>query len=298
MSGPEGLAVIDKPAGWTSHDVVAKARGVLRTKRVGHAGTLDPDATGVLLLGVGRVTRLLRYLTALPKTYAGEVVLGSATDTLDDSGQVLAEFDMSYVTAEQAAAAAAAFVGDIWQVPPMVSAVKVGGRRLHELARAGVEVEREARRVRVHDLSVAPTPDPLVYAIELTCSSGVYVRTIADDLGRALAGGAHLRRLRRRSIGSFDLAEACPLDALTADALMTPAEALRDYPSVVVDAGLARQVGQGAVLSGEALGAPTLGPVAVLDQHGGLLAVYEPHRDDQWKPSVVLVASSPPESVG
>src|SRR5207249_12003566 len=133
----DGLVVVDKPSGWTSHDVVARCRKIFGQKRVGHSGTLDPDATGVLLVGLGRVTRLLRYLTDLPKSYEGEVVLGAATSTLDSSGEVVAEWDMSSVALEEVRAAAAGFVGSIMQVPPMVSAVKVGGRRLHALARAG-----------------------------------------------------------------------------------------------------------------------------------------------------------------
>ncbi|HEX9969626.1 MAG TPA: tRNA pseudouridine(55) synthase TruB, partial [Acidimicrobiales bacterium] len=136
----DGLVVVDKAAGWTSHDVVAKCRGIFGQKKIGHSGTLDPDATGVLLVGLGRVTRLLRFLTALPKSYTGEVVFGTATSTLDSSGEVVATFDMS-VSAEDVAAAASGLTGDIEQVPPMVSAVKVGGKRLHELARAGEEVE-------------------------------------------------------------------------------------------------------------------------------------------------------------
>jgi tRNA pseudouridine55 synthase len=148
-AGPHGVAVVDKEAGWTSHDVVAKARGILRTRKIGHAGTLDPDATGVLVLGVGDATRLLRFCTAMGKSYVGEIVLGVATTTLDAAGDVVAEVDMGDVTPEQVALAATRFVGDIEQVPPMVSAVKVGGRRLHELAREGVEVERAARPVTV-----------------------------------------------------------------------------------------------------------------------------------------------------
>ena len=155
---PDGVSVIDKPAGWTSHDVVAKARGVLGTRKVGHSGTLDPDATGVLVLGVGRATRLLRYVTGLPKSYEAEIVLGVETDTLDSTGRVTARHDMAGVSAEQIRTAVAALTGEILQVPPMVSAVKVGGRRLHTLARAGVEVEREARPVTVHRFDVTPVP--------------------------------------------------------------------------------------------------------------------------------------------
>ncbi|MCY4192991.1 MAG: tRNA pseudouridine(55) synthase TruB, partial [bacterium] len=177
MSPSDGVAVIDKEAGWTSHDVVAKARGVFGTRKVGHAGTLDPDATGVLLLGVGRATRLLRFLSPLTKQYLGEMVLGAETSTLDASGDVTAVYDMSQVTPEEVADAAAGFVGEIMQVPPMVSAVRVGGRRLHELAREGLEVEREPRKVLVHELAVAPLDAGAgVYRMEVRCSSGTYIR--------------------------------------------------------------------------------------------------------------------------
>src|SRR4051794_24287723 len=138
----DGLAVIDKPAGCTSHDVVARCRRIFGQRRVGHGGTLDPDATGVLVVALGRATRLLRFLAPLPKSYVAEVVLGTETTTLDDAGEVVAAYDMAGVTLPDVAAAAGAFVGDIEQVPPMVSAVSIGGRRLHELARAGIEVER------------------------------------------------------------------------------------------------------------------------------------------------------------
>src|SRR5438270_8383956 len=199
----DGLAVIDKQAGWTSHDVVAKARGILGTKKIGHSGTLDPDATGVLLLGVGRATRLLRYLNDLPKTYTGEVVLGLETSTLDASGTPTARWDMSSVTPDEVQEELPQFVGDIEQIPPMVSAVHVGGKRLHELAREGIEVEREPRKVHVESFTAEPTDDPLVYRIEVTCSSGTYIRSLAADLGHALGGGAHLRNLRRTAIRPY-----------------------------------------------------------------------------------------------
>jgi tRNA pseudouridine55 synthase len=168
-----GLAVVDKPAGVTSHDVVAMLRRRLGERRVGHAGTLDPDATGVLLVGVGNVTRLLRFLTALGKTYTAEVVFGTETHTLDAAGEVTATHDMAGLTEQQVRDAVRLHLtGPIMQVPPMVSALKVDGRRLHELAREGVEVEREARPVTVHRFDVWPTADPLVYRIEVVCSSG------------------------------------------------------------------------------------------------------------------------------
>jgi tRNA pseudouridine55 synthase len=284
----DGLVVVDKAAGWTSHDVVAKCRGIFGQKRVGHAGTLDPGATGVLLVGLGRVTRLLRYPGALPKSYVGEVVLGTETSTLDDEGEVTATYDMAGVRLEDVRAAARAFVGDIEQVPPMVSAVKVGGRRLHELARAGKEVEREARPVTVYGLAVDAGPEPGVFTIEVSCSAGTYVRVLAADLGLAVGGGAHLRRLRRTSVGAFSLTEARPVEALGPDAVLAPVEVMRGHPRVVVGEEVAADVGHGKVLPVDALGADGDGPWAVVDESGALLAVYERHHGELAKPSVVL----------
>ena len=286
---PDGLAVVDKAAGWTSHDVVAKARGLLHNKKIGHSGTLDPDATGVLLLGVGRVTRLLRFLTALPKTYETEIVLGVETDTLDDSGQVVATHDMDGVTLDALRAAAAGLTGPILQVPPMVSAVKIDGKRLHQLAREGIEVDRPARPVTVYRFAIEPTDSPLVVRAVVECSSGTYVRTLAADLGHALGGGAHLRNLRRTAIGSFTLAEARPLEEIV---VIAPAEALRDYPSVVVRDDILAAVGHGKVLAATDLGVEGDGPWAVLAESGDLLAVYEPHRDGTVKPAVVVAPST------
>ena len=158
-AGPHGVVVIDKPAGWTSHDVVAKSRGVIGTRKVGHSGTLDPDATGVLVLGVGHATRLLRFLTELPKRYEGEIVLGTETTTLDAAGEITATHDMSAVTDDQVRAAANRLTGDLMQVPPMVSAIKIDGKRLHELAREGKEVDRPPRPVRVDRFDVEPVEE-------------------------------------------------------------------------------------------------------------------------------------------
>jgi len=286
---PDGFSVVDKQAGWTSHDVVARARKVLGERRVGHAGTLDPDATGVLLLGVGRATRLLRFLTALPKTYTGEVVFGRETSTLDSSGETTATHEMT-LAMEDVAAAAATLTGPIMQVPPMVSALKVDGRRLHELAREGIEVEREPRPVTVYRFDVESTPDPLVYRVEVECSSGTYVRSLAADLGHALGGGAHLRALRRTRIGSFGENEAHPVDTLV---LRPAAVALRDMPSTSIDASTAAAVAHGKVLTRGVLGIEGDGPWAVLDEAGTLLAVYEPtDKDDAVKPAVVLAAAT------
>ncbi len=285
-----GVAVVDKPAGWTSHDVVAKARGLLGTRKVGHSGTLDPDATGVLVLGVGAATRLLTYLSGLPKAYAGEVVLGTATSTLDASGDVTGTWDMGEVTVDDVRAAAAGLTGDIEQVPPMVSAKKVDGRRLHELARAGIEVERAAVPVHVARFDVGP-PDGGVYPVTVECSSGTYVRSLAADLGAALGGGAHLRNLRRLSVGPYGLDEAVALEQLAPERLLPPVEALRGRPRVVVAGDLAVAVGHGKVLPADVLGVTGDGPWAVVDEAGALLAVYHRHHGDDVKPGVVLATS-------
>jgi tRNA pseudouridine55 synthase len=292
-AGPDGLAVIDKAAGWTSHDVVAKARGLLGTRKVGHSGTLDPDATGVLLLGVGKVTRLLRFLGLPSKTYTGTVVLGTATSTLDASGEVTGTWDMAGIGLDDVRAATGPLTGAILQVPPMVSAIQVDGRRLHELAREGIEVERAPRPVTVHAFTVGEPVAPGCFPIEVTCSSGTYIRSLAADLGTALGGGAHLRDLRRTAIGSFTVDQAVALEALTAERLLSPAAALRDLAAVTVGADVATAVGHGKVLASDDLGVAGDGPWAVLDAEGTLLAVYERHRDTTAKPAVVLAAASP-----
>jgi tRNA pseudouridine55 synthase len=286
MTPLDGLVVVDKDAGWTSHDVVAKLRGVLQTKKVGHSGTLDPDATGVLLVGVGKVTRLLRFLTVLPKTYTGEVVFGTETSTLDASGEVTATHDM-HLSMEDIRRAADTLTGNILQVPPMVSAKQVGGQRLHDLARKGIEIEREPVPVTVHRFDVEVTADPLVWRIEVECSSGTYIRSLAADLGTHLGGGAHLRNLRRTAIGSFTVDIAHTIDSVTDRAVLPPAAALRNYPSVVADREL---LGSGKVLARNHLHVDGDGPWAVLDADGNLLAVYESYRDDMVKPAVVLAA--------
>jgi tRNA pseudouridine55 synthase len=226
---------------------------------------------------------LLRFLSGADKRYTGEVVFGTETATLDAAGEVTARHDMDVTPAAVQAAVDGHLVGAIAQVPPMVSALKVGGRRLHELAREGVEVERAPRPVIVHCFVTAPTVDPLVYRIDVTCSSGTYVRTLAADLGHLLGGGAHLRGLRRRAVGSFTEAEARPLDALE---LLPIEAAVRDLAAVTVDGPTAGRVGHGAVLdrpAGE-------GPWAVFGDGGRLLAVYEPTGAAAAKPAVVIAA--------
>lgn len=292
-SGIDGLLIVDKPAGWTSHDVVAKCRWAFGQRRAGHSGTLDPDATGVLLIGFGRVTKLLNYLTILPKTYTGEIVLGTETSTLDSSGDVMHTYDMSKVVLADVLNAATNFVGEILQVPPMVSALSIDGVRLHTLARQGIEVERQARPVTIYSLSVDGEVEPGVFAITATVSSGTYIRTIAADIGTALGGGAHLRNLRRTQIGSFAAGDGVLLDeAIGTQTLLTAAHAMRDYPSCSVDEKTEVFVRNGRVLpigqvwtgEGEAPQKDWL----VLSRSAEVLATYQRFRDDQAKPTVVV----------
>ena len=283
--GPIGVAVVDKEAGWTSHDVVAQARKLLGTRRVGHSGTLDPDATGVLVLGVGRATRLLRFITVLPKSYTARIVLGTETSTLDASGEITVVHDMSLIGADDVRRAAASLVGELQQIPPMVSAVRVGGRRLHEIAREGGEVDRAPRPVTVYHFEVAATADSAVYEASVSCSSGTYIRALAADLGTALGGGAHLRDLRRVSVGSFTIDEARPVDGLQ---LLPAAVGLRDLPGVIVDEATAVDVSHGKVLDRDRLAASGEGPWPVHGPDGTLIAVYE-DLEGRIKPAVVLI---------
>lgn len=278
-SGATGCVIVDKPAGCTSHDVVDDVRRALGTRKVGHAGTLDPDATGVLVLGIGGGTKLLQFVTGADKRYIGRLRFGTETSTLDASGEVTATYDMT-VTEEDAQAAAAAFVGDIEQIPPMVSAVKVDGKRLHELAREGKEIAREPRPVTVTRYEVAATDDPLVFELAVDCSSGTYIRTLVADLGTALGGGAHLEQLRRSAVGPFTLDDACPLDAIE---LRPLSDLLRGMTILDVDDVVAGQVRNGRPLGP----APGSGRLAIRGPDEKLLAVYEA-RDGELRPVKVL----------
>lgn len=276
-----GIAVVDKPAGVTSHDVVGMLRRRFGERQVGHGGTLDPDATGVLVVAVGKATRLLRFVETTRKGYVGEVVFGTSTSTLDAAGEVVGTFDMSAVTLDDVRRVVAEHLtGDIEQVPPMVSAIRVDGRRLHELAREGVEVARDARPATIHRFDVTGWVDPGVVGIEVECAAGTYIRSLADDLGRLLGGGAHLRRLRRTYVGDFTLAEAAPPEECE---LLPVSTAVRTLAQVTVDDATAALIANGRVLDvweGD-------GPWAVSSPAGELLAVYEPFRG-QAKPAVVL----------
>lgn len=292
-----GFVVVDKPVGITSHDVVARLRRRFSERRVGHSGTLDPDATGVLIVALGNATRLLQFLGDLPKTYTGEVVFGTSTSTLDASGEVTASRDMSMLTIERVREASKAFVGDIEQIPPMVSAIKVGGRRLHEIAREGGEVERAPRHVTIHRYIVGDIVDRVdenpVVNIEVTCSSGTYIRTLAADLGEALGGVAHLRNLRRRAIGDFVLGaehDATSIDTAplqSAVSVMAHLDGV-NVAMVSVDAETAVKIRNGRAFD-------TLGQLdgregekrIVLNDRNELIAVYA-RASDAWRAEVVM----------
>lgn len=277
-----GLVLLDKPAGWTSHDIVAKLRKHFGERQIGHAGTLDPDATGLLVIGVGNGTRLMRFLGDMDKTYECEIVFGTTTDTLDDSGVVTGSFPMSDIDVDDARSAiAASFIGRIMQIPPMVSALKVDGKRLHQLAREGIEVERQPRPVDVHAFSVEKTDEPNVLRARIHCGSGTYVRSLGADLGAALGGGAHIRRLRRLTTGPFDISEACTVDA----PVLLPVESIvRHLNGHVLDAQ-----GIDDTLYGRIRPAwDDNDPWAVFDEGGHLVAVFERFKDTLAKPTVVF----------
>jgi tRNA pseudouridine55 synthase len=280
------VAVVDKPAGVTSHDVVGQLRRRFDERRIGHAGTLDPGATGVLVVGVGMVTRLLRFVVDGRKRYTGEIVVGVETDSLDADGVITVTHDRSPVDLDVARSLIAQhLLGDIEQVPPMVSAVQVGGRRLHELARRGLEIERAPRRVHVERFDVvAEAFDPdgrQVLQVEVDCGAGTYVRSLAADLGHLLGTGAHLRNLRRTAVEPFGIDEAAPPDDCV---LLPPIEALRALPKVAVDDETTR-----AIVVGKPLPCPAGdGPWAMVTVDEELLAVYESSNGALAKPAVVL----------
>lgn len=269
---------MDKASGMTSHDVVAGVRRATGVRKVGHAGTLDPMATGVLVVAIGRVTRLIRFIQEMPKQYLATAIFGVATDSLDADGAVLERHPMSIVQSD-VERVLPRFVGAVDQIPPMVSALKVGGERLYDLARRGEVVDRPARTVVIHDLELtdfAPGPYPEV-GFRVVCGKGTYVRSLVDDIARSLGGRAHLSELRRTRVGSLDLDRAVLSTRLEdfESHLLTPAEALADLPRVVVDDKSAEAVSHGVKFSIGPLG--EIEPdraTAVMDEAGNLLAVY------------------------
>lgn len=288
MTTQAGIVVVDKPAGMTSHAVVAKTRKILGTRKIGHAGTLDPMATGVLVLGVNRATRLLGHLMLTDKGYDSTMRLGLSTTTDDAEGEVTATASTAGLDEETVRSALAAFVGDIEQVPTQVSAIKVDGKRAYERVRDGEEVELKARPVTIHEIVVHDVrlgDEHVDLDVSMRCTSGTYVRAVARDLGAALGVGGHLTALRRTAVGSFDLASAQTLEELAEDPAMLPiAVAAREtFTSVDLDDAQAADV-----RVGRALDLALDGLTAVFDPTGEFLALYEP-RDGQARATAVFV---------
>jgi tRNA pseudouridine55 synthase len=285
-----GLVVVDKAPGMTSHDVVARVRRLAGTRKVGHAGTLDPMATGVLVLGVDRATRLLGHLMLTEKAYDATVRLGVSTTTDDAEGEVVATTPASFHQPGLVEAEFLEQVGDILQVPTAVSAIKVDGKRAYQRVRDGEQVELKPRPVTIHALVVHDqrvAGDWLDVDISVRCSSGTYIRAIARDVGAALGVGGHLTALRRTAVGSFDLSVARTLEHLADDFAVVPiAEAARaSFPVVELDEEQAAHVRFGRALE---LALPGDGPHAVFAPDGQFLALYE-RRGQQARPVAVFV---------
>lgn len=271
----DGVLVVDKPSGRTSFDVVRDVRNLLKIKKVGHTGTLDPMATGVLPLCLGEATKIAGLLTESEKAYDAVIKLGAETDTLDAEGTLVSESPVPPLTPALLESVLEKFRGSYLQTPPMYSAVKIGGKRLYELARKGEEVERVARPVTVHSLELRDF-NATELTVSVACSKGFFVRTLAQELGRALGTGAHLKALRRTKSGPFSLAMAVPLDRLTSPADVLPrlvpmVEALTDLPRVTVSEEDARRVRHGVPL--ELRVEP--GRLCLLSEAGALLALAE-----------------------
>lgn len=288
-----GLIIIDKPVGPSSHDVVQHVRRLSGVRRVGHAGTLDPLASGVLLVCVGQATRLIEYLVGHDKTYETTIRLGQSTTTYDSEGEITRERPVA-VSESQLQAALSAFRGPIRQTVPPFSAVKRGGRPLYKAARRGEAVELPVRDVVIHVLDII-TFDPPFVTLQVICSSGTYIRSLAHDLGEALECGGHVVALRRTGVGDFSLEEAVALDALTADNLAahlrSPESAVRQLPRLDVDAEEARRLMLGQRLPADP--ARWVGPIARVygpgDRFLGVITVIE----DVWQPRKMMSEQTP-----
>lgn len=296
----DGLLIVDKPAGWTSHDVVAKARWLAGTRKVGHAGTLDPMATGVLVLGIGRATRLLTYVTGADKEYLATIRLGQSTTTDDAEGEPV-ELTAVETVPEGLAAAVADLTGDIQQVPSAVSAIKVDGQRAYARVRAGEDVRLAARPVTVHEFEVGEirhVPELAVVDVDVrvVCSSGTYIRALARDLGSALGVGGHLTMLRRTRVGGYRIEGARTLDELSAWPMDVPVDTLpladaarATFPVRALTADEARALGHGQRIAPSGVDGPER-TVAAVGPAGELVALIE-DRGPQARPVLVFAGS-------
>lgn len=284
-----GFLNIDKPSDLTSHDVVAQVRRQLKIKKVGHAGTLDPLATGVLVLCMGAATRLSEYVMHATKQYRARVRLGVTTDTYDAEGEIVAERDPSGITRQAVELALTGFTGDIEQMPPMYSAIKQQGKKLYELARAGQVVERDLRPVRIDSLDLVDWSPP-EFTLEITCSAGTYIRSLAHDLGETLGVGAHLTGLTRTASGNFRLAESVTLETLFgADDwqryLIGPRHALAHLPVVCFDDSGIDHLRHGRAVPADEAVAGTI--AGAYGPDGAFIAIIE-GDGQQWRPRKVF----------
>ncbi|MGC8861494.1 MAG: tRNA pseudouridine(55) synthase TruB [Armatimonadota bacterium] len=304
----DGVLNLKKPPGPTSHDLVDEVRRVFGVKRVGHAGTLDPMASGVLVVCLGRATRIVEYLMGLAKEYRARMILGVSTDTQDSTGAVVAECDASGVTRELVEKTAAQFVGEIEQVPPMISAVKHNGERLYKLARQGKSVERAPRKVTVYSIDVVGFSEEAgrkCVEIVVRCSSGTYIRTLCADIGRDLGCGAHMSALERTQVGQFRIEDSVTVEDLQEAAengrldllVISMADALSELPCVTIGVEDVTRAANGMAVPCFG-GDSTVGPVRIVSQDGRLVGCGEVSRDrfgSTVKPRKVLIAS--PEAV-
>ncbi len=283
-----GILLINKPRGMTSHDVVHKVRKKLQIKRVGHAGTLDPLAEGLLIIAVGSATRFLNYLSLDPKVYEGEMRLGVTTTTQDAEGDTISESEWQHITIQQLKETASAFLGEIEQLPPMFSAVKVQGKPLYTYARKGQDIERKTKKVQIHDFQITELNPPVAH-FRVSCSTGTYVRTLVHDLGQKLKCGAYLKSLKRLQVGMFSLEKAYDLDEISKENLIDLQQALHPIPILklgVSETQIAR--------NGQALSLPPVSGseiVGLLDNEGRFFCVAR-RKENKWQPECVIPLQS------
>jgi len=285
----EGLLLVDKPEGMSSHDVVNRVRRLSSVRRVGHAGTLDPLATGLLLVSIGRVTRLNEYLVGHDKKYLATVRLGQATNTYDAEGEVTEERPFSSITSSTIADALPAFRGTIQQRPPIYSAIKKDGQPLYKLARKGIEVDIPTREITIHALDVLDYSPPFLQ-LDIHCSSGTYIRSIAHDLGQAMGCGGHITALRRTAVNEFDIQNAVPLDQLTPDNianyLLPPDTAVSTFPRLDLTAEQASDLLLGRFI--ERTDGSEIGTLARTFDADGVFVGIAIAADGVWRPKKIF----------
>lgn len=288
-----GVLLVDKPQGWTSHDVVARLRKILGTKRIGHAGTLDPMATGLLVLGVGAATRFLQYMSLEPKEYRGEITLGASTNTMDAEGELTSENSATHLDTSDIVAAAQELTGEILQVPPMYSAIKIRGERLYKLARKGIEIEREPRRVAVHEFQIESTrqeAQKVAAVVRVVCGGGTYVRRLASDLGEKLGVGGYLSSLRRTRVGRFTIKDArfgeTELQAGEPPQLISLEEALAPMKTLRIPAHQVKTARNGGEIA-----LPVESELAALMDESGVFAIAR-KNGDVYRPLCVVPESA------